>query len=78
VEKGPRKLEKDPYIPPKPSHHSPSSLSHMIHHQKKLAFTLSHKKDKKKKIVILFIYMHSSRIFYVLICIPTTIGLHTC
>lgn len=44
VGKAPRKIRENPYFPPKPSNHSPSSLIHLPHHKEKLAFTFSHKK----------------------------------
>jgi len=49
VEKAPTKIREDPYLPSKPSNHSPSSLIHLPHHQEKLAFTFSHKKKTKRK-----------------------------
>lgn len=59
----PRKIGEYPYLPPKPCDHSPSSLMHLPHHQEHLAFTFSHKKDKKEKRVIVFIYMSNGRMF---------------
>jgi len=63
VEKTSRKIGEETYLAPKPSDLPPPSLTHLPHHQEDLAFTFSHKKDKKEARVIVFIYRNISRMF---------------
>jgi len=60
------KLGDDPCLPLKPSDPSKPSLTHLPYHQEDLAFIFSQKGQKGKKFIV-FIHMHSSKMFDYLI-----------